>query len=149
MTINPASDRYDIEQCLHRYAWMVDQREWSLMDSVFTRDATIDYSSTGGRSGPFRPTLEWLNRALAGWPLNLHMISNVSIELDGDRARSRCYFFAPMGRRRPDGSQEVISNAGYYFDQLVRTEAGWRIRERICRQTIMIGQLPAGYVIPE
>jgi 3-phenylpropionate/cinnamic acid dioxygenase small subunit len=142
-------DRRAIEQLLYVYAWMVDQRKWELMDSVFAPGATIDYSSTGGRKGPYRPTLEWLDRALAPWPLNLHHITNVCIETHGDEATSRCYFIAPMGRKSPDGSQEVITNAGYYIDSLVRTASGWRIRERICHQTIMIGQLPAGYTIPD
>jgi hypothetical protein len=129
---------------------MVDQRKWDLMDSVFTPDGTIDYTSTGGKRGPYRPTLEWLDRALAAWPINLHMISNISIEFPApDRARSRCYFFAPMGRPRPDGTQEIISNAGYYLDTFARTRGGWRIRERLCTQTIMIGHLPPGYVIPD
>ena len=150
MTAPSADDRREIEECLYRYAWMVDQRKWELMDSVFTADGTIDYTSTGGKRGPYRPTLEWLDRALAGWPINLHMISNISIEFPSpDVARSRCYFFAPMGRARSDGAQDVISNAGYYVDTLARTSAGWRIRERLCTQTIMIGQLPPGYVIPE
>jgi 3-phenylpropionate/cinnamic acid dioxygenase small subunit len=138
-----------IEQVLYDYAWMVDQRKWDLMDSVFAPDATIDYASTGGRKGPYRPTLEWLSRALAPWPINLHHITNVHIDLEGDQARARCYFLAPMGRAREDGTQEVITNAGYYLDRLVRTAAGWRIRERICQQTLMIGQLPEGYVIPQ
>ena len=54
-----------------------------------------------------------------------------------------------MGRQQPDGSQEVITNAGYYLDTLVRTAGGWRIAERVCQQTVMIGQLPTGYAIPE
>jgi hypothetical protein len=28
-------------------------------------------------------------------------------------------------------------------------DEGWRIVERDCRQTVQIGQLPAGYVIPD
>ena len=142
-------DSRAIEQVLYTYAWMVDQRKWELIDMVFTADATIDYTSTGGKKGPCRPTLAWLDRALAGWPLNTHHITNISLDIRGDRASSRCYFLAPMSRQRGDGSQEVITNAGHYLDELVRTPAGWRIRERICNQTIMIGQLPPGYVIPE
>src|SRR5678815_2504770 len=115
MSVQPTDDWRAIEQVLYRYAWMVDRREWQLMDDVFAPGGTIDYSSTGGRKGPYRPTLEWLDRALAPWPINLHMISNISIEFTGaNAARSRCYFFAPMCRARADGSQEIISNAGYY-----------------------------------
>jgi 3-phenylpropionate/cinnamic acid dioxygenase small subunit len=142
-------DWHAIEQVLQAYAWMVDQRKWELIDSVFAPDGTIDYSSTGGKKGPAKPILAWLHRALEPWPINLHHITNVCIEIDGDRAKSRCYFLAPMGRMKPDGTQEVITNAGYYFDEFVRTPAGWRIRERVCTQTIMIGSLPPGYVIPD
>lgn len=149
MMAQAAKDRYEIEQLLYRYAWMADRREWNLMDSVFSEGATIDYTSTGGKKGPYRPTLEWLDRALAEWPLNLHFISNIHIEFEGSGAKARCYFFAPMGRAAADGTQEVITNAGYYFDTLVRTDAGWRISARHCEQTIMIGNLPPGYQIPE
>ncbi len=144
-----AEDRREIEQLLYTYAWMVDQRRWELMDLVFAADATLDYTSTGGRRGPYRPTLEWLDRALKPWPLNLHHITNVCIELGAETASARCYFTAPMGRPLPDGTQEVITNAGYYLDTLARTAAGWRIRERLCHQVIMIGHLPAGYAIPQ
>jgi 3-phenylpropionate/cinnamic acid dioxygenase small subunit len=146
---HPADERREIEQLLYTYAWMVDQRRWELMDTVFAPQATIDYTSTGGRRGPYRPTLEWLDRALAPWPLNLHHITNVCIEVRGQEATSRCYFTAPMGRLRPHGTQEVITNAGYYLDSLLKTAPGWRIRERVCHQVIMIGQLPAGYAIPQ
>lgn len=147
-TADLAADLRAIEQVLFDYAWMVDRRKWDMMDEVFAPGATIDYSSTGGIQGEYRPTLEWLDRALSAWPINLHHITNVSIRVSADRASSRCYFTAPMARARPDGSQEVITNAGYYLDELVRTGNGWRISKRVCEQTIRVGQLPTGYVIP-
>ncbi len=137
-----------IEQVLYDYAWMVDQRKWEMMDSVFAPGAIIDYTSTGGQKGLYRPTLEWLDRALAPWPINLHHITNVSIRVSGDSADARCYFLAPMGRKISDSSQEVITNAGYYLDALVRMPTGWRIKERVCHQTVRIGALPVGYAIP-
>ena len=137
------SDRLEIRELLDRYATIVDERRWNALLDVFTPDAEVDYTSTGGKSGPLRPVMEWLARALAPWPLNLHCVSNVAIELAGDRARSRCYFQAPMGRALPDGSQEIVTNAGRYDDELVRTPTGWRIRRRTCTQTMMLGSLPA------
>lgn len=142
------SDRLEIRELLDHYATIVDQRAWNRLEEVFSADASVDYTSTGGKKGALRPVMEWLARALAPWPHNLHCISNVSIELAGDRARSRCYFQAPMGRGAL-GNQEIVVNAGWYDDELARTPRGWRIQRRVCTQTMMIGSLPAGYVIPD
>ncbi len=143
-------DRLEIHDILNRYALMVDRREWKRMDDIFSSDATIDYRSTGGEQGPYRDVLAWLDRALAPWPINLHYITNIVLDLDknGDRGKSTCYFHAPMGRETADGKQEIITNCGYYEDDLVRTENGWRIQHRHCQQTMMLGSLPDGYEIP-
>ena len=147
-TLREIRDRIEIEELLHLYAEMVDRREWHKMDQVFALEATIDYTSTGGQKGPFRETLAWLDRALESWPINLHVVSNLIIEFDGDEARTRCYYHAPMGRNTPDGRQFVITNGGRYLDRLVRTADGWRIVERVCDQTLQDGSLPEGYEIP-
>jgi 3-phenylpropionate/cinnamic acid dioxygenase small subunit len=141
-------DRTEIAELLHRYAWMVDRKQWQMIDEVFASGATVDYTSSGGQKGGYRETLAWLARALEPWPLNLHFISNLTVALDGDRARTRCYFQAPMGRVNPDGTQHFMTNAGWYEDELVRTERGWRISARVCVQPILIGGLPEGYEIP-
>jgi len=148
MTLEEVRDRFEIEALMNRYAEMVDRREWKEMDRIFALEATIDYTSTGGVAGPFRETLAWLDRALESWPINLHIITNLIIEFDGDTAHSRCYFHAPMGRAGELGQQLIITNAGRYVDRLVRTSDGWRIVERVCEQTIMQGSLPEGYEIP-
>lgn len=142
-------DYREIEQLLYRYAWMVDKREWSLIDQVFSPDGTIDYATTGGPGKiPARQALKWLHEALSAYPVNLHHITNISVEGGGDAAKSRCYFTAPMGRNEPDGSRIFITNAGYYFDDLVRIDGAWRISARFCDMTVQIGTLPAGHVIP-
>ena len=141
-------DRLEIHELMYRYAEMVDQRDWKQMDRIFALEATIDYRSTGGHTGPFREALAWLDRALESWPINLHVISNILIEFDGDLATSRCYFHAPMARETPDEPQYIITNAGRYEDRLVRTRNGWRILELVCHQTLMQGELPEGYRIP-
>jgi 3-phenylpropionate/cinnamic acid dioxygenase small subunit len=144
------SDYRAIEQLLYRYAWMVDRRKWEVMDEVFSADGTIDYASTGGPGVmPYRAALEWLDRALTPWPFNLHHITNIAVDVDGDRGESRSYFTAPMGRKAADGGQDVVTNAGYYLDTLVRTPQGWRIAARFCDMTVQIGRVPSDYTIPE
>jgi len=140
-------DQNEIRGILTKYTKMVDQRDWKRMDEIFAPGAQLDYTSSGGQSGPYRETLDWLARALDPWPLNLHLIGNFEIRVDGDAAHSSCYFLAPMGRVDPDGRQIMTTNAGSYHDELVRTEKGWRIQSRVCEQTILTG-LPDDYVIP-
>ena len=74
--------------------------------------------------------------------------AELELELQGDRGSSSCYFNAPMGRPEKAGSQTILTNAGYYEDDLLRTPGGWRIARRHCQQTLMLGRLPEGYVIP-
>ncbi|WP_380872091.1 hypothetical protein ACFB49_30370 [Sphingomonas sp. DBB INV C78] len=139
----------EIEQLLYRYAWMVDRREWFLMDEVFAPNGTIDYASTGGPGRlPYEDALTWLDKALSEYPINLHHITNISVDISGDTGKSRCYFTAPMGRKEPNGGSLFVTNAGYYFDELVRVNGAWRIAARFCDMTIQIGSLPAGHVIP-
>lgn len=141
-------DKVAIQEIMHRYALMVDRHEWQLMDSIFAPQGTVDYSSTGGKSGGYKETLAWLERALAPWPLNLHFISNAIIEINGDEASSTCAFQAPMGRLETDGTQTMMTNIGYYHDTWLRCADNWRIQHRRCEQTMMLGELPANYEIP-
>jgi hypothetical protein len=43
-----------------------------------------------------------------------------------------------MGCQDDNGKSTFVTNAGYYHDELIRSEAGWRIRERVCEMTIQI-----------
>jgi len=144
------ADRLAINELMYRYARMVDFRQWELFDQVFTADATCDYTSSGDTKGSAREVMAWLDRALAPWPTNLHFVTNLSInfEPDGNAAQATCYFLGPMARGTI-GSQLAITNAGLYIDQLKRTSDGWRITERECRMTLMVGSLPTGYEIPD
>jgi hypothetical protein len=143
------ADRLEIHELLARYARMVDFREWHLHDEVYTEDATADYTGTAGIAGSATEVMTWLDRALAAWPVNMHMLSNIVVDFTGpDGASSTCYFMGPMGVGDV-GSQLVITNAGLYVDRLERTAAGWRIAHRDCKLLLMMGALPDGYEIPE
>jgi len=149
MDLQEISDRLEIQDLMNRYAQVVDFRDWERLGEVFAPDATADYTPTGGPSGPHRDVMAWLDRALAPWPVNLHAVTNLTIDFDGAQgAASRCYFTAPMAAG-PVGAQVALINGGYYDDRLVRTEAGWRIAHRTCTTTAMVGSLPEGYQIPE
>lgn len=142
------ADRLEIGELLARYADMVDRRDWPKMDRVFALEATIDFRPSGGPNGPFREMLAWLDRALDSWPNYLHLVTNVIVELEGDRATARSYFHTPTGRERDDGAQYTVTPSGRFLDRLIRTTNGWRIVERVCEQVVREGRLPEGYRIP-
>lgn len=150
VTLAEVADRLAIEALLFRYARMVDFRQWQLFDQVYSKEAVCDYRSSGGIQGPAREVMNWLDRALAPWPTNIHAISNLEIEFDAHRlhASTTCYFVAPMARGEMGKDQVVITNSGLYVDRMKKTAEGWRIVEREMRMTIMDGQLPQGYEIP-
>ncbi|MFP8875883.1 MAG: nuclear transport factor 2 family protein, partial [Myxococcota bacterium] len=142
-SLQEVADRLAIQELLYRYADMVDTRDWARIDEVFSEGAQLDYTSTGGAKGGAREVMAWLARALEPRPINLHCITNVRVRFEGTGAVCQSSFYAPMARGEL-GAQDVISNAGYYEDVLVRTSLGWRIQERVCRQTLMQGELPEG-----
>ena len=45
------SDRLEINDLLIRYTYAIDDGDWELLDRVFTPDAQIDYTSSGGIAG--------------------------------------------------------------------------------------------------
>jgi 3-phenylpropionate/cinnamic acid dioxygenase small subunit len=124
-------DRIEIDDLLTRYATAVDTRDWDLYQTVFTSDAVIDYTSSGGIRGRLGEVTKWLSDALSIFSMSQHMVTNRDIRVAGDTATSRSYFYNPMGRTKRDGTLDLMFVGGYYRDQLRRTDDGWRITERI------------------
>ena len=98
--------------------------------SCFTADAEIDYSSAGGARGGVAESTAWLATVLAPLSVSQHFITNQVIEVTGDEATCRAYFFGVVGNQSAAGSS-LIWVGGIYEDRLRRTEAGWRIAEMV------------------
>ncbi len=142
------SDRLEINDVLVRYTRAIDQRDYELLDTCFTADAHLDYTASGGIRGAYPEVRRWLEKALAQFDAMMHMIGNVVIEVDGDEARSGTYLMNPMGIKAAGGSLQFFTVGGEYVDRLVRTPQGWRIRERIEKQTYLQGGLPDSLQAP-
>lgn len=124
-------DRVEIEDLLTLYCTAIDSRDLDLLDRVFTPDAVIDYTRSGGPRDELPAIRAWLARVLQPFVLLQHMVSNFVIETEGDHGTSVCSFFNPMGLPGPDGGVQTTFYGGFYRDRLVRTPAGWRICERV------------------
>lgn len=149
--IQEVSDRLEIQDLLTRYCTAIDSKQYDMLDTVFTPDAVIDYTSAGGIRGDLPQIKAWLESALGQFPMTQHYVTNFNVTVGADSAKSRCMFYNPMGLPHPEGKEapELLFFGGYYNDKLTRTSEGWRISERIEESTWMYGQLPEGFEIPQ
>jgi hypothetical protein len=143
LTLAEMVDRFDIDDLLTRYTVAIDTKDWDLLGTVYTPDAYIDYSASGGAKGRYPEVAAWLAKILALFPMTQHFCTNRVITLEGDTATGRAYFYNPMGSPDGKGGLTLFYVGGYYNDRFVRTADGWRIAERIEEMAFMDGQTPA------
>ena len=140
------SDHVEIAQVLQRYAKALDDKNFALLDTVFTPDAVTNYD-VGGVEGIGNRTNYAKMRALfesfcsVFW-FTSHLISPPLVELAGDAATAETRLIATHGFERKTGEKGTWFVIGFYHDTLVRTADGWRIRERHFTGQHTIGELP-------
>jgi ketosteroid isomerase-like protein len=120
----------EITALVNRYAQAVDGKDWAMYASCFTPDAVIDYSSAGGARGGVAESTAWLTTMLEPISVSQHFITNQVVEVKGDEATCRAYFFGVVGNQS-EGESSLIWVGGIYEDVLRRTESGWRIAELV------------------
>ncbi|ORW09996.1 nuclear transport factor 2 family protein [Mycobacterium kyorinense] len=119
-------DCQDISDVLVRYATGIDRRDWPLFRTVFTEDCELDYGDIGAWTGVDAVT-EFMRQAHAMAGRTLHRLTNQVITVDGDSAEARTYVDALI---MVGDNKSGVNGIGYYDDELVRTDAGWRITRR-------------------
>jgi 3-phenylpropionate/cinnamic acid dioxygenase small subunit len=123
MDIQAVQDKLEIYEQLARYARGVDTKDWDLWKSVFTPTAVLDYSSAGAPVGSPDEVATWLEQALKVVPMTQHFISNIEVELNGNKAKVRAMFYNPM---QLPGMAEMSFCGGFYHHKFVQTAEGWK-----------------------
>src|SRR5262249_60795868 len=95
MDMQAVADKLEIHELLARYARGVDTKDWALYRSVFTPDATIDYTSAGAVAGPRDEVAAWLEAGVVNIPMTPHFISNIEVEAARDRPKGRAMSYNP------------------------------------------------------
>jgi hypothetical protein len=128
-------DRAEIADLLTRYTRAIDGGLLEGLDEVFTDDATIDYTASGGVAGPVAEVRQWLaTDALPLMAQTQHLVGQVETVWDGDdAARVTAYFWNPVRIALPDAEPLDMEIGGLYEHDLVRTDAGWRSRRLVER----------------
>ncbi len=131
-----ADDRFEIIAALDRYAECLDTRDWPGLADVFTEDVEMDFEIWQATS--LDAVREHVRSFLGGCGPSQHLLGNYRIELDGDRATSRCYCrVMHHGRGAHEGKQYEVYIE--YADAWRRTDAGWRSVQRVSRVQMQHG----------
>jgi hypothetical protein len=131
LELRELSDRIEIGDLLTRYTRSIDTRDWDGLDAVFTPDARIDYTATGGIAGTYPEVKAWLAKMLPIFGRTQHVVAQSDVRLEGDTAAVAAYFLNPMVLEQTDGPELLWEFGGYYHHRLVRTPDGWRSRELV------------------
>ena len=134
------SDELDVQRVLFEYAWACDNGDWHLLRSVFTADAHLDYSSTGGPVGKREEIVGWLRESLSQLTTIQHVVSNFQIDVNGDRAGGRAMFLTSA---RIPGLNDMLTTGGYYDLAFRRETEGWKI-ERLVEDNRWMTPAPPG-----
>jgi hypothetical protein len=138
------TDRAEIEATLVRYTRAIDTGDWDRLDTVFTPDARIDYTSTGGIAGDYAEVKPWLTEMLPIFPRRMHTLGQLDISfgaaesdwVDGAATSTvAAYFHNPMGMPQDEGPDHLVEFGGIYHHEFVRTPEGWRSR-RLLEQLV-------------
>jgi hypothetical protein len=123
------ADRAAITDLLYRYCRSVDRLDHALGHSVWHADGTADYGEGVYRgSGP--GAIDHIIAQHAHTLGHSHQITNIILELDGDRAASEAYHIAALRIVRNEQPHEITVH-GRYLDRWSRRDGLWGIDHRI------------------
>jgi hypothetical protein len=129
-----AADRAQIEDLQARYLFALDFRDAEAYAATFAEDGVLDYGAgkivgrkaiaemvAGLRAGAERQRGADTSglRPAAG----RHNISNIVVEIDGNRARGTAYWFH-MGNANAERAAQ-LNSFGHYEDELVKVDGRW------------------------
>ena len=122
------NDYREIEAVLIRYASALDKKQYERLSEVFIPEGTANYIGLAECKG-LDSIIKLVSGVLDQCGHTQHLLGNIQIDIQGDRATASCYLQA-IHVGLGDYSDQVLMVWGEYKDQLVKTAAGWRISYR-------------------
>ena len=122
------ADREAIRDCIWRYARGIDRVDEEMLRSVYWPDATDEHA--GMFSGPASEFVDWSMQNLPTMGDTCHLITNILIRLDGDKAKVESYVYA-IHRMEIEGVMRDVIGVGRYLDRFERRDDEWRVAARV------------------
>ena len=112
-----------ITEVLHRYCYAVDRIDADLGAQIWHPDGMAYYD--GIFEGTGQDFMQWVLETHRGVDATSHQLTNVLIDVDGERAGSESYVTACIR----SGGTDIVAR-GRYQDSWSRRSGEWRIDER-------------------
>lgn len=125
-TLELVASKIAIGETLARYCRGIDRCDVETLKSVFWPEAIANYGEADQKA------MAWCDAVIGALKTMLrtqHAISNILIEVDGDRAAAETYCRAYHEVETPQGRREMMVG-GRYLDSLERRNGEWRILRR-------------------
>jgi hypothetical protein len=127
-TLETLADKQAIRDQLYAYCRSVDRLDIPLGHAVFHEDSHADYGE-GVYQGPGRGAIDAICAQHHHLTSHSHQITNILVELDGDRAGSEAYMTGTMRMER-DGKEFQIFVRARYLDAWEKRGGRWGIVRR-------------------
>ena len=131
-------DHHEIRKLLAEYCHGCDRADSERMASVYAEQSWDDHGPHKCDGKQFARLMTHdiaSNRTMCS-----HQLGQSLITVEGDHAGVETYFIATVSNRPGESAPVLHQLGGRYVDKLVRTEAGWRVLERICVREWSISQ---------
>ncbi|MGO9934910.1 MAG: nuclear transport factor 2 family protein [Steroidobacteraceae bacterium] len=122
-------DRFAIIDLIHRYCRSVDRLDVPLGHSIWHEDGIADYGAAVYQ-GNGRGVIDFICAQHGKTLHHSHQVSNILIDLDGDRAGSESYAIAALRIRRGERLQQMTVWSRY-IDRWSRRNGRWGLDQRI------------------
>ena len=119
--------RQDVADVLVRYATGIDRRDWALFRSCFTEDCEADYGEIGVWHSADEIT-SWMREVHEPCGHTMHRITNQVVTLAERGVVAHSYVDAIV--MFPGEQKAGTRSTGYYDDELIRSDDGWKIARR-------------------
>jgi uncharacterized protein (TIGR02246 family) len=117
-----------IREVLAEYCFQLDDGRFDEMAALFTEDGTWEtaFGKATGRQAIAELARSLRKPAAEPRPRSVHLVTNIVIALDGDRATVRSNWM--VMQNGAEGPR--IGSGGAYYDEMVKENARWLLRYR-------------------
>jgi uncharacterized protein (TIGR02246 family) len=129
MPLSSLDDRLSIGDLFVRYTCALDAGDVETVVACFAEDGVLESPAVGRRAGraAIREFAERFAAFRARGAQLRHVVSNLRVQVDGDRATAQCYLVVFITR---DGQSRLLPPGGYDCE-LARIDGEWLFRRRV------------------